>query len=218
MVFHARVETNIMTHKCSKYMESNLTKMFSWVDAFVEEYNANIAMKNNVNYTNNQQPQKPLTGIMIATSRSNMKQHDEMAVENWHVLNHRSVSYVNGTIYAMDGDEKNSAGNTDSIDSSSPPLVFECGEGWVREGFYGNSQRNVQNLPLDYYGTIIPQILDFWLAVQADVFVGVLTSTWSTDVWMTRYYQGRGAGNFQYSREGIAPVPNGGLPTLRRPC
>jgi hypothetical protein len=219
MVFHARVETNIMTHKCSKYMESNLTKMFGWVDAFVEGYNEDITAKNNAKNSAipKRQQRQPLRGIMIATSRSNMKQHDEMAVENWNVLNQRSVSYVNGTSYAT---EKNVADKAETSDvrNGASPLVFECGEGWVREGFYGSPKRNYQNLPKDYYGTIVPQILDFWLAVQADVFVGVLTSTWSTDVWTTRYYQGRGAGNFQYTREGITPVPNGGLPTLQRPC
>eukprot|EP00539_Tryblionella_compressa_P005929 CAMPEP_0178764890 /NCGR_PEP_ID=MMETSP0744-20121128/18095_1 /TAXON_ID=913974 /ORGANISM="Nitzschia punctata, Strain CCMP561" /LENGTH=145 /DNA_ID=CAMNT_0020420221 /DNA_START=154 /DNA_END=591 /DNA_ORIENTATION=+ len=145
-----------------------------------------------------------------------MKQHDEMAVENFNVLNERSVSYLDGKLYSLTTDSIQETQTKHINDNRT--LVFECGEGWVREGFYNSPSRNLAQVPKNYYGDILPQILDFWLAVQADVFVGVLMSTWSTDVWTTRYYQGKGGGNFQYTKEGILPVPNGGLPTLQRPC
>jgi hypothetical protein len=97
-----------------------------------------------------------------------------------------------------------------SQNNSSILPVFECGEGWVEEAFW----KKQDQLPINYYGTIVSSIINFWLAVQADVFVGVMKSSWSNDVWNTRYYQGKGDQNFQYTKdEGIIPVPNGGLPS-----
>jgi hypothetical protein len=92
----------------------------------------------------------------------------------------------------------------------------------------------------DYYGSIVPSMINFWLACEADVFVGVAKSSWSTDVWTTRYYMGKGHTNYQYihllddddddsggdnaddsnrrQHRGIIPVPNGGLPPSHKSC
>jgi hypothetical protein len=60
--------------------------------------------------------------------------------------------------------------------------------------------------------------MNFYIATNATIFVGVARSSWSTDVWTTRYYQGKGATNFQYTPDGIIPVPNGGLPAAHKNC
>lgn len=74
-------------------------------------------------------------------------------------------------------------------------------------------------LPDNYFGDLIPSVLNFWLAVQADVFVGVRRSSWSTDVWTTRYYMGKGGRNFEYtSKNGIRSIGNNGLPEPHRNC
>lgn len=74
-------------------------------------------------------------------------------------------------------------------------------------------------LPENYFGDLLPSMLNFWLAVRADVFVGVQKSTWSTDVWTTRYYMGKGDRNFEYTRDrGILAIGNGGLPNPHKTC
>jgi len=74
-------------------------------------------------------------------------------------------------------------------------------------------------LPQNYFGDILPSMLNFWLAVRADVFVGVKKSSWSTDVWTTRYYYGKGDRNFEYTSDrGILAIGNGGLPPNHKNC
>ena len=135
------------------------------------------------------------------------------------------------------------ANTTASTQQHSLP-IFECGEGWVEYGFYKDEQRqrellqlhdtnnednenesttitdsNGELLPNNYYGDILPSIINFWLAVNSDIFVGVMKSSWSNDIWTTRYYQGKGIYNFQYTHEGvIIPVENNGLPPPHKNC
>jgi hypothetical protein len=85
----------------------------------------------------------------------------------------------------------------------------------------GDENRSFPLLPLPehYFGDILPSMLNFWLAVRADVFVGVKKSSWSTDVWTTRYYYGRGDRNFEYTSDrGILAIGNGGLPENHKNC
>lgn len=82
-----------------------------------------------------------------------------------------------------------------------------------------NDEDNFVPLPNNYYGDIVPSMINFWLAVNADVFVGVMKSSWSNDIWTTRYYQGKGAHNYEYTKEhGITPVGNNGLPPPHKNC
>lgn len=74
-------------------------------------------------------------------------------------------------------------------------------------------------LPENYFGDLLPSMMNFWLAVRAEVFVGVKKSSWSTHVWTTRYYMGKGAKNFEYTQDqGILQIGNGGLPESHKQC
>ncbi|KAG7337345.1 GDP-fucose protein O-fucosyltransferase [Nitzschia inconspicua] len=224
-VLHARVESDMAGHKCGKHMERNLTKLFDWMDALVQEYNTNVTIRDNDHNGHHHHHRYPtlLRGTMVAIARgymnpnhNNNNNNDRFAVENWYTLNDRSVSYSNQS-YQFDSHK--SAQETTTI-TTNRPVVFECGEGWLQEAFYNNPLRNPNQLPNGYYGNILPAILDFWLAVQADVFVGVMHSSWSTDVWTTRYHQGKGRHNYQYTTaDGIIPLPNrDGLPPAHTRC
>jgi len=87
-----------------------------------------------------------------------------------------------------------------------------------RYGFHGDGSNMDDHIPIlplpkNYFGDILPSLMSFWLAVNADVFVGAMKSSWSNDVWTVRYFQGKGDRNFQYTRDrGIIPVMNNGLP------
>jgi len=193
-------------------MEKNLTTLFGMVDSFIDRYNAFVVA-----------PNRPLEGTLVAVGRESMLAHypqvQDLAMYNWKVLNERSISYVNGS-YTLQRRDYLSTGRSKKQphNQKSPLPVFECGEGWVEEAFYKHPG-NRDKIPNNYYGSIVPSIINFWLAVQADVFVGVMKSSWSTDVWTTRYYQGKGRKNFQYTKDsGIIPVANGGLPPSHRSC
>lgn len=93
-----------------------------------------------------------------------------------------------------------------------------------RYGFHSNGSNMDDHIPIlplpnNYFGDILPSLMSFWLAVNADVFVGVMGSSWSNDVWTVRYFQGKGDRNFQYTRDrGIIPVVNNGLPPPHGKC
>jgi hypothetical protein len=207
-----------------------LTTLLDMVDKFIDKYN-NIKT---LSPPNRQQQQQHLHGIMIAVGREGMqekhyRQVAEMAEYNWKVLNARSISYVNGSYTLQRNVGSNTISSTNKIHTKRKHLsqnaepntlpVFECGEGWVKEAFYKDPHNNRDGLPHNYYGSILASIVNFWLAVEAEVFVGVMKSSWSTDVWTTRYFQGKGHNNFQYTVEtGIIPVPNQGLPPTHKNC
>ena len=185
----------MMIHRCGKNEEKNLTKIFNMVDGFVNEYNSK------------QQEQtltsKKLDGTFIAISRNNMKQSWKdpnviaMADHNWDVLNARTRTTSN--------DDKNHL-----------TKVFECGEVWMDRWYKEESQSSV---PDDYYGSILPSIINFYIATHATIFIGVDKSSWSNDVWTTRYHLGKGSTNYKYTADqGIVQLSNGGLPLSHISC
>lgn len=188
----------MMVHRCGKDAEKNLTKIFNMVDSFMEDYNAVRASE------------QQLQGIFVAVSRNNMRQSwkDDkvmaMSENNWNILNERSSSpnqNLTQEIYPM-------------VTLSNTPPVFECGELWV-DSWY-KTQDDIQG---DYFGSILPSLINFYIATQAEVFVGVDKSSWSADVWATRYRLGKGRTNFKYTpNQGIVPLANNGRPTTHFSC
>jgi hypothetical protein len=210
IVLHTRIESDMMVHRCGRDMEFNLTTVLGMLDTFVHEYNNN--------YTHNHDG-SVIKGTMIAVNRNwfkdaNDKNNIDLQMYNLNVLNQQSVSYSDGN-YSFLGDSavtKTFTTANNNSNSTSYGVLFECGDGWVDEAFYNNPQAT-HRLPYDYYADIVPALLNFWIAVQADIFVGVMRSSWSTDVWTARYYQGKGQYNYQYTKgQGIIPVPDNGLP------
>lgn len=179
IALHARVEVDMMIHRCSKDMEKNLTSIFEMVESFKER-------------NNNRFGEADLQGIFVAVSRHGMRQKTKeesvqtLLKENWIALN---------------------------SSASRRSIFFECGEEMMRSWY--SSQSDFEE---DYYGSLLPSILNFYIATQAAVFIGVSKSSFSTDVWTTRYYQGKGASNFEYTRNGVSPIPNGGLPPPHGNC
>jgi hypothetical protein len=193
MALHARVEVDMMIHRCGSSMERNLTNIFSRVQTMMAEYNKKPM-------------HEKLEGVFVAVSRSGMQltTKDEnvtkLATENWKILTEKSLPIRNETTTRSQGAGGNMA-------------VFECGEIWMNNWY--SMQTEVEE---DYYGSLVPSIMNFYIATHATIFIGVDKSSWSTDVWTTRYYQGKGATNFEYTTDGIIPVPNGGLPSAHASC
>lgn len=199
LALHARIEVDMMIHKCGKQMEKNLTKIFHMVDDFVQHSNSH------------NKKQQPIQGVFVAVSRAGMLEPtknvevSQTAHDNYKMLLSRSVSSTSTT----------HATRTHSSDGQ--PSVFECGEVWM-DAWYAKQQRQHSSQPQNVYGSILPSLINFYVATQAQVFVGVSKSSWSTDVWTTRYYQGKGDGNYQYTPGGIKQLDHGGLPPPHKNC
>lgn len=178
IALHARVEVDMLIHRCAKTMEKNLTTILNMVESFQHEHEYRYSSE-------------AFQGIFVAVSRRGLLHPTKeewvqpLLKENWKALT--------------------SMGDRNSN-------FFECGEEMM-ENWYAS--HHVQH---DYYGSILPSILNFYIATKAKVFIGVSKSSWSTDVWTTRYYQGKGNTNFEYTPNGIVPVPNGGLPPPHGNC
>ena len=196
---HSRIEADMLAHPCSKYMETNLTNILDMVDQFVNEYNSG-----------GENEGQKVGGTFLAVSRGFMKfrptdgylstiQH--VLDDNYNTLNARSVSSYLYEEKETDDTNQNNSSNT----------VFECGEGWVNNYYEKHPATND-------YGSILPSIINFYIAVNAEIFIGASRSSWSNDVWTARYHQGKGDKNYEYSSKGILQLSNDGLPPLHKNC
>ncbi len=194
---HLRVELDMLGHICGQNTEHNATKIFSDIDDFLHKYHRRDSVTTSV--TGGEQD--IISVISIATYRAKMEETDSatyqsnkaIADENLMMLNHLTRS----------GRNTHRFGGQDVS-------VVECGKEHV-DRYLNNHQDEKQY----NYGSLLPQVLDFEMMVDSDLFIGVRGSTFSTDVWLTRYYQGKGLNNFEYTKnDGIIPISNGGLPEL----
>jgi hypothetical protein len=166
-------------------------KIFHMVDAMIAEYNHNQSLSKEDNVVERVFLAFSRQGIEVARGRNNPKIHSKeelLANENLHTLEAR-------------------IGNADTA------RIVECGEGWMKHWY--STQDSIQD---NYYGSLIPMVLNFYIATEATVFIGVSGSSWSTDVWTTRFYQGKGDRNYKYTSDGIVALPNGGLPPPHSNC
>ena len=145
-----------------------------------------------------QSPQN-FVGLLVATSRSGIEYTEqynvklkEVAEYNVKILDH----------YVGDPDAK----------LGEHMRVFECGERLL-EKFYS------MHTDVPDHGSLLQAVVNFHLAVNAEIFIGVRGSSYSTDVWTTRYYMGRGTDNYRYTQHGeVEPIENGGLPDPHVDC
>jgi len=73
-------------------------------------------------------------------------------------------------------------------------------------------------LPNNYGADLAGSLVNFFIAVNADTFLGTYGSSYSTDVWTARYFLGKGANNLVHSHMEIGRVSNGGLPPTHKVC
>jgi hypothetical protein len=182
---HARVEIEMLMHKCGKDMERHLQRILDMTAEFSAQY-SNIS------------------GLFVAVSRVGMESKDvyrtakfiqRLAKNNADTLDH----YVGTAV------------RPSNLLGSNRLRVFECGKKALSQ--YYSTHPQVAD-----HGLLLESVLNFHIAVQADVFIGVAKSSYSTDVLTTRYLLGKGRHNFLYTKDGIVPVENGGLPPPHKDC
>ena len=211
ILLHTRIETDMLEHRCGREMEKNLTTILSMVESMMSQYNSH------------HREEERLRGTVLAVSRYGMQKSprnnpllQKLIDENWKTLQQNSQSFVlldgqkgkEDDVIMMTSDMNHHRGKKGGILN-----LFECGELWMDRWY--SQQNDVQD---DYYGSLLPSILNFYIATHATVFIGVERSSWSTDVWSYRYHLGKGGSNFKYTPEGILPIPNGGLPPSHSGC
>ena len=146
-----------------------------------------------------EEPHLNITGLFIAVSRTGMAYSDEYTRRLREIADYnvQVFDYYTGHAHARLGEHLN---------------VFECGERLLQD-FY----RENPNVP--DHGSLLQAVVNFHLAVNAAIFVGVRGSSYSTDVWTTRYHLGKGKDNYRYTTDGaVEAIENGGLPDPHVNC
>jgi hypothetical protein len=152
-------------------------------------------------YNEQPQPRKVLmSGLFIAVSRDGME-----VTDNYRKSPFRTFAEDN--IQTLDR-------ITRSQQAPNPSTVlpaFECGEKLLQRYYIKNA-----NIP--DHGSLLQSVINFYISVSSDVFIGVAQSSYSTDILTTRYWLGKGSSNYRYTPTGIEAVENGGLPTPHSNC
>jgi hypothetical protein len=143
-----------------------------------------------------------IQGVFVAVSRDGMHADAETKFQKYR---HHAID----NIQTLDRVERDKGG--DGL-LNGRVHVFECGKAMM-DAYYEEHPSAI------YYGSLLEQVINFYIASSAKVFVGVDHSSYSTDVWTSRYYMGLGGQNYRYTREGrVELVGNGGLPDPHRNC
>ena len=201
-------------------MEKNLTRILERVYHLHNELSQQ-QHNDNTEEAKQQQPTTTTTavsGLFVAVSRAGMEEkgteayesHKAYAIENLHTLNaltttttgHHESDDRTTTI-----DESNRSQLLRDIRERLP--VFECGQRTLQDYYAAHPE-------VPDHGTLLQSVLNFHVAVQADVFVGVKGSSYSTDILTTRYWLGKGNANYRYTPTGIERVR--GLPEPHGNC
>jgi hypothetical protein len=190
VALHARIELEMMAHKCGKDMEWNLTKIVDQVQELAATAATSLSDDDNGNSQNVQ-------GLFVAVSRSGMEESGNL--------------YHKFQVYADDNLQTLNRLVRDGGTAKNPLTVFECGENMLQE--YYQKHPDVPD-----HGSLLQSVINFDIAVNADIFVGVRKSSYSTDVWTTRFHQGKGDTNYEYTKSGTRKIEDGGLPTPHINC
>jgi hypothetical protein len=190
LALHARIELEMMPHACGKDMEFNLTKIVQQV----QELAASVATTTRSD--NDNTSSQNVQGFFVAVSRSGMQEGGG--------LYRRFRAYADDNLKTLDRLVR-------GVTAANPLPVFECGESMLQEHYQAHPD-------IPDHGSLLQSVINFDIAVNADIFVGVRKSSYSTDVWTTRYHQGKGDTNYEYTKSGTRQIENGGLPVPHINC
>jgi hypothetical protein len=197
LALHARIELDMLAHACGKDMEWNLTKIIDQVQELAASARTNEDDEHGQN----------VQGLFVAVSRSGMQSGGSF---------YREFRALDRLVRGGGTDSAHHAATPLAGDQTAPHKkkqlpVFECGESMLQE--YYQAHPDVPD-----HGSLLQSVVNFDIAVNADIFVGVRKSSYSVDVWTTRFHQGRGASNYEYTKTGTRKIENGGLPPPHINC
>lgn len=188
VALHARIELEMMNHRCGKNMEKNLTKILGMVqDMIVQEEQEDEPLLQH----------EKIGGIFVAVSRSGIELNEGKWYERFKRFADENLATLNRVV---------------GHDGWNGLSVFECGQPLL-DRYYASHPGSID------YGSLLQSMINFYVATESTAFVGVSGSSYSTDVWTTRYHQGKGHLNFEYTADrGVVRIPNGGLPPPHKNC
>jgi hypothetical protein len=194
VALHARMELEMMDHTCGHGMLRNLTTLLEMVEQFLPP---------------------DIHGVLVAVSRHGMEERDTALYRKFQAHADENLATLNRAVR-----KKSSTTTTTTnqhVDDTTSGLkhgtvpVFECGQQVIDE-YYQEHPDSID------YGSLLPSMLNFHVATEASIFIGVRHSSYSTDIWTTRYHQGKGLSNYEYTPQGIFPMENQGLPPPHKNC
>jgi hypothetical protein len=182
LAFHPRVEQEMLTHRCSKYQENNLTKVFERI----WEFPPFSVLANGDNTTNDK-----LTSIhfgydllFLAVSAYQVEKpprDDELAIPLRSIMVENKKALLNARSHGLYGHVP----------------IFESGAATAREVRFSNDHHNITYDSAESLGVVelVASIINFFTSVTADVFVGVRGSSFSTDIFAVRHYLNKDVGS-----------------------
>ena len=142
-------------------------------------------------------------GVFVAVSRSGIEIREGNLYQKYKAFADENLATLNRVV----GDNQGSVGQGLGTDA----VVFECGK-HLMDKFYSTNPNSID------YGSLLQSVVNFYIATEAKAFIGVRGSSYSTDIWTTRFHQGKGATNYEYTKDGIIKLDNGGLPPMHTNC
>ena len=193
LALHPRIEHDMILHRvCSKFMESNLTKIFESISTLPKFDLMFVAVSR---------------ALVDGTPPPQMKRVPDLlrlANENKFLLNQTSTYGLLGTKDRR-GIPMLESGTTTAAKIQFPPMKH--GAEFLTAKSMGVTE-------------LVASIVNFFTALEANLFVGVKGSTYSQDIISVRYYQHQDRGidvenNFVVGPNGLTKLSG---PSERLPC
>ncbi|KAL3771644.1 hypothetical protein ACHAW5_007346 [Stephanodiscus triporus] len=188
LALHPRVEPEMLGHRCARFMESNLTRVFERCEHFTPFLDAeNDDGESMRGYRFNL--------VFIAVSAGQVLQQADRQDDLGLITNQNRDAFLHAREYGLFGRNRMGIPIFESgIDSAAnvkfPPTSSHGDlEGGASSQFVSPESLGVLEL--------VASIINFFTAVKADIFVGVRGSSFSTDVFSVRYYQHKNLGRLE---------------------
>eukprot|EP00804_Cyclotella_cryptica_P005069 CCRYP_011507-RB/>CCRYP_011507-RB protein AED:0.01 eAED:0.01 QI:94/-1/1/1/-1/1/1/75/501 len=195
LALHPRVEQEMLTHRCSKHQENNLTKVLERIWEFPP---FSVAMDRDGHNTTANKLASAKFGfdlLFLAVSAYQVEKpprDDPLAIPLHAIMVENHKTLLNARAHGFHG---------------SVP-VFESGAGTAKEvRFWKVNSDNMTSFSAESLGVVelVASIVNFFTSVNADVFVGVRGSSFSTDVFAVRHYLNKDVGNLHGRNYIISP-------------
>ena len=234
VALHARIELEMMGHNCGRNMETSLQRILDQVRHLLNNSHEKHGLLDT-----------PPLGLLLVVSRGGIvgkgfpaglaSRFKKEATNNAETLARYVDDHGHPTTERLHFSPNHNHNNNNSINNNGSNRttvaipIFECGSFALQE-YYERRQKNPttpneshedenQDDPIQNHGSLIESMTNFYSAVNARIFVGVKGSSYSTDVWTTRFLKGKGDANYHYTKAGvIEPIGNGGLPDPHVTC
>ncbi|KAL7550288.1 hypothetical protein ACHAWF_013531 [Thalassiosira exigua] len=202
LALHPRIEQEMLTHKCAEFMESNLTKVFERMQNFAA---FRTAGDGGGGYR--------FDVVFVAVSSVEVERAHGRRGKLGMIMTENRNALRRAREHGLFGDGSRAGipifeSGTESAIKVQFPRISSVDKAFDDASFDTPASLGVLEL--------VASIINFFTVVDAEIFVGVKGSTFSTDAFSVRYYQRKGEGGGENYIVGPSPV-NGGIQRLYGP-